>query len=457
MSPRVREKIAPLLIALSLLVTWSGQAGTPESEAIGVLQGISRDLPAIWRIDDRNYVFTPETTIRVAGSSSPGGAADARVGQLVRVSYEERDGVRRAGTIQLMGTTPASIQDGPHLVWTGADSATMITIVDGQVIRSAHEGLTEGVVIPTPSRTVPEIRIAGTVTPPRSSWPDAVRVLAVSDLEGNRETFLEFLRGNGVVDDSGSWTWGDGHLVLNGDIVDRGAEVTELLWSIRRLASEAIESGGRVHYILGNHESMIMAGDLRYIHPKYRFSTDRIGISYDRLHGPESELGRWLRSHNSVERIGPLLFVHAGYSPQLDRLGLDLEEINHAIRSGLGPPAWPAEAREDLRTGLIWHSQGPHWFRGYFPKHAEDWGGRPTDAEITSILDRHEVRHVVVGHTVVDDVGWIDDRSELIGIDVAWRDPSEAAGLLLDEGRLFRVDAAGSRSPLIPPTALPGG
>ena len=76
------------------------------------------------------------------------------------------------------------------------------------------------------------------------------------------------------------------------------------------------------------------------------------------------------------------------------------------------------------------------------------WGGRPDDDALKSILDRHEVEHIVVGHTVVDGVGLIDGRPELIGIDVAWRDPSEAEGLLCDEGRLYRVDATGRRSAL---------
>ena len=437
-------------ISCTLLLGWGGTTLAAPEEAVGVLEAVSGETPGAWRIDGVNYLFAAGVPVPKLGAGPVRQTGEARIGEIVQVSYEERDGIRLVGQVRLFGVGPESIQDGPHLIWKDDTTATMVSIVDGEVIRTRHDGLVGTKVLTTPSRTVPSIEVSGMVRPGDSSWPDAERILAVSDLEGNRGTFLEFLRGNGVVDEAGSWIWGDGHLVLDGDIVDRGAEVTELLWLIRRLSREAMDSGGRVHYILGNHESMVMAGDLRYIHPKYRFCTDRIGISYDQLHGPQSELGRWLRSHNSVEQVGPLLFVHAGYSPELDRLGLELDEINQAIRSGLGPPAWPKNGREDLRTGLIWHSQGPHWYRGYFPMHAAGWGGRPSDEEIKSILQRHGAEHIVVGHTVVDDVGMIDGRLELIGIDVDWSDPSEAAGLLWDGDRLFKVDAKGRKTPLVP-------
>lgn len=419
-------------------------------EIVGPFEAVEPDGTGVWRIDGDAYIVDPEV-------ATIGSVAVPDAGELVWVKFELRDGVRHATSLSPLGFGPETVQDGPYLLWEDAESAVMITVVDGKVVRTEHDGLVAGSELSTPSGLVPKVVVGGSYEPSAADWPDARRILAVSDLEGNRATFMTFLRGNGVVDDQGRWIWGDGHLVLDGDIVDRGAEVTELLWTIRRLEREAEQAGGRVHYVLGNHESMVMAGDLRYIHPKYRFTTDRIGATYDALHGPSSEIGRWLRSRNSVIRVGPFLFVHAGYSPELDRLKLGMDEINETIRSGLGPPAWPAASREDLRTGLIWHQQGPHWYRGYFPRHAEGWGGRPTDEEIESTLSRHGAKHVVVGHTVVEDIGWIDGRPTLIGIDVAWRDPGEAAGLLFDGGELHRVDSAGRRTPLAQPVKIDEG
>ena len=437
-------------ISCTLLLGWGGTTLAAPEEAVGVFEAVATDGTGAWRIGGDAYIVDPNV-------ATIGSVVVPDAGELVRVKFEVRDGTRHATALSPLGFGADAVQDGPYLLWKDADSAMMITVVDGEIVRTEHDEIAAGDVIPTPSVLVPGVVVNSSYESPAADWPDAKRILAVSDLEGNRATFLTFLQGNGVVDEVGRWTWGDGHLVLDGDIVDRGADVTELLWMIRRLEREAQRAGGRVHYVLGNHESMVMAGDLRYIHPKYRFTADRIGETYDALHGPSSEIGRWLRSRNSVIRVGPFLFVHAGYSPELDRLQLGMDEINDAIRSGLGPPAWPAAARADLRTGLIWHQQGPHWYRGYFPQHAAQWGGRPSDEAIAAILERHGAEHVVVGHTVVEDIGWIDGRPTLIGIDVAWRDPGEAAGLLFDGGELHRVDSAGRRTPLARPMEIDEG
>ena len=273
------------------------------------------------------------------------------------------------------------------------------------------------------------------------------RLLAISDLEGNYATLVAFLKANKVVDENGDWAWGDGHLVFNGDIVDRGDQVTEILWYIRMLEHQANAAGGHVHYILGNHETMVMAGDLRYIHPKYAATSKGLGHTYDALFGPNTDFGRWFRTRNTVTQIGPLLFVHAGYSPALEQLKLDPEKINQQIRTSLGPPKWPAQ--RDLTTELIWHQQGPMWYRGYFPQYAAQWGGLPTDEQLQEILARHQAKHIVVGHTVVDDIRWLDTNNRLIGIDVKWTDPSEGEGLLLEDGALYRVTMTGKKIPFV--------
>ena len=90
-------------------------------------------------------------------------------------------------------------------------------------------------------------------------------LLAVSDLEGNLDHLLTFLQTHKVIDDQFDWSWGDNHLLFNGDSVDRGVQVTELLWFIRKLQRQSILSGGQVHFVLGNHDVMILANDKLFL------------------------------------------------------------------------------------------------------------------------------------------------------------------------------------------------
>jgi hypothetical protein len=57
---------------------------------------------------------------------------------------------------------------------------------------------------------------------------------------------------------------------------------------------------------------------------------------------------------------------------------------------------------------------------------------------------------VVIGHTVVDQVGPIDESGFVLGIDVKWADPEKCEGLLQEKGVLYRVLMNGQRQRLFP-------
>ncbi len=266
-------------------------------------------------------------------------------------------------------------------------------------------------------------------------------LLAVSDIEGNYEALGRFLVGNGVVGEDLHWTFGRGHLVFVGDIVDRGEQVTETLWLIHRLQFEARRAGGAVHFVLGNHEVMIAGGDTRYVHERYLYTTHSMGLDYEELFGPDTEFGRWFRRSPSVLRIGELLFVHGGLSPTFLERRPPLHRVNEAIAFSVGRP------RESLDPELEWllSSDGPLWYRGY---HRES--ERPRPEVLARLLAAYDARHVVVGHTVVPEVKFVDADRAVIGIDVAWKEAGSEEGLRIEGGQLFAVDARGERRPLGP-------
>ncbi len=336
--------------------------------------------------------------------------------------------------------------DGPYVFWKNATTAEVMKFVDGKVAKKTYSDIVKPREVMAPGTAESTILLDPSLPkPPKSVWPAPKKLMAISDLEGNYTNTVRFLKNAKVIDAQGHWAWKDGHLVLIGDLVDRGYQVTELMWLLRRLEREAQAAGGELHYILGNHEVMVMGGDLRYIHPKYQYMSQQFETTYDKLYGADTDIGRWWRSKNSVEVIGDLLFVHGGYSPSLEALKLSPEKLNTRIRKCLPPAKVVAGTIAENPVADI---LGPFWYRGYFAQYAAGFGGKTPPDKIVENLKRHNAKHVVVGHTVVKQVGFLDSTKTVIGTDVKWADPDAGEGLLMEGKQLYRVDISGKREPL---------
>ena len=91
------------------------------------------------------------------------------------------------------------------------------------------------------------------------------RIVAVSDIHGAYEPLVATLRNAGVLDTDLGWAGGATHLVIVGDILDRGPDSRDAMDLLMRLEAEAETAGGMVHVLIGNHEAMNLIGDLRYV------------------------------------------------------------------------------------------------------------------------------------------------------------------------------------------------
>jgi len=240
-----------------------------------------------------------------------------------------------------------------------------------------------------------------------------------------------------VINENFEWTFGNGHLVLNGDFFDRGINVNECLWLIYKLESEAEMHGGKVHFILGNHEIMVLQNDLRYVRQKYFDNADSLGLDYSKWYSPETELGRWLRSKNAIENIGGYLFVHAGLSKDVPYGKYTLTQINDSIRYSIDIDF----EREERRKNIFIGSKSPIWYRGIMEE-------EETQAEVDSTLEIFNANKMVLGHTVVDSIKYLYDK-KVIGIDLHHQENSENGfmyALYFENGEFYVINNSGNKS-----------
>ncbi|KAF8397198.1 hypothetical protein HHK36_016105 [Tetracentron sinense] len=95
------------------------------------------------------------------------------------------------------------------------------------------------------------------------------RIVAVGDLHGDLAQARCAFEIAGVLSSDGQdlWTGGETVLIQLGDILDRGEDEIAILSLLRSLDIQAKAKGGAVFQVNGNHETMNVEGDFRYVDP----------------------------------------------------------------------------------------------------------------------------------------------------------------------------------------------
>jgi hypothetical protein len=280
-----------------------------------------------------------------------------------------------------------------------------------------------------------EFRIKTLHPEPEGEYDIPSKLFAVSDIEGNFEKFYKLLLANEVIDVNYNWTFGDGYLVIVGDLVDRGDYAIQCQWLVYRLEEEALKAGGKVVYIHGNHDRMVLIGDDRYVSEKYDSVYEKLGTNVAEIYSEATELGRWMRTKNGIAKAGSIVFVHGGLSHELLEKNLSLSEINSIVRQYVDVDDPQSENSEFLfgRYGIFWY-RGLIRDYGEYEKIAED--------KLDEILERYSAEAIVVGHCIVDSVT-TDFSGKVIRIDVDHYDKAE--GLLIENGLYFAADEYGNK------------
>jgi len=162
-------------------------------------------------------------------------------------------------------------------------------------------------------------------------------------------------------------------------------------------------------------------------------------VEYRSAFAPDGTYGKWLRTHDAVGKVGSSLLLHGGISPAV--AALSIEKINAQVHQELSDYdktlnelikrkailpfftmqeiAVGAQAElqakhsdaagnpqyHDMLTGLLSFStwlcakdDGPLWFRGY-----DQWTDGDGTQQLSKILSKYGVGHIVVAHTVQKD------------------------------------------------------
>ena len=207
------------------------------------------------------------------------------------------------------------------------------------------------------------------------------RVLAVGDVHGALDAFVEILQKAQLLDANRKWAGGNATLVQTGDYTDRGTEVRAVIDLLMELEPQAAAARGRVITLLGNHEVMNMIGELRDATPaifatfadaqsearrerayrdyvslaearaKVRATVPEVytvpreawiaahppgWIEYREAFGPKGRYGSWLRKRDVSTVVNGTLFMHAGPDPAVDvpiaqvesRVARELERVD---------------------------------------------------------------------------------------------------------------------------------
>ena len=264
----------------------------------------------------------------------------------------------------------------------------------------------------------------------KDTWTGVERVVAVGDVHGDYQQFVELLQAAWLVDSNTNWIGDKTHLVQTGDVPHRGPDSRKVMDLLMKLEKQARKAKGYVHALIGNHEAMNMYGDIRYVDPgeweafrdkaseklrrrRYKQHVDYLksnpppeGLpSFDDAYlrqwqhhkplgyfehfdnfAPAGKYGSWIAKHNAVIKINDTLFLHGGIGPKY--VGVPLKKLNDTIRAELNDFS-------KIPQGMTVDSDGPLWYRG-LALHDE----AAEESHLEAVLGSLGAKRIVMAHTV---------------------------------------------------------
>jgi len=226
------------------------------------------------------------------------------------------------------------------------------------------------------------------------------RIVATGDVHGGADELRASLREAGVVSQGtdGTWHWSGARTVwvATGDYCDRGEQSREVFEFIAGMQPQAAAAGGRVVALMGNHEAMLVGGDVwdraqnerrrRVRERPYGATVDSLtkgGRDFQYEVGPRGAIGRFIRRLPLMAVVnGRFGFLHAGLGTVRSR-----DELSRAYRRCVDGELWNDAFLSPTTDAAA--AASPLW--------ARDWWDDGT--HVTALLAALGVRELVFGHT----------------------------------------------------------
>ena len=351
-------------------------------------------------------------------------------------------------------------------------------------------------------------------------WTGVRKIIAVGDLHGDYDNFVEILKNPKValVDENLHWTGGDTHLVQTGDIMDRGDRAKDIFDLLMLLEKEAEAAGGKVHVLFGNHEEATITGIslgypdyvstkqfVAFLPEKFRKSREKDFLSslsddvkaqvqawggdVDRnpalleywtdvlnnvrkrkdpltaltyVENFNRTYGKWLLQKNCVIKINDIIFAHGGVNLEFSKW--KLKDINEVFRMELWAyvlqPTNPKIGGQPFTPKIVYNPQSPLWYR------QDD---AASQAEVDQVLANLGASRMVVGHNFLgtgeaspivlneDAVARFEGKVWMIDTGIGYSDLGGILyALIIDEGN-FRFFSGRTERAASIPRADPAG
>lgn len=256
---------------------------------------------------------------------------------------------------------------------------------------------------------------------PREVVPTRVtakgRIVAIGDLHGDWRKAIESLSAANVIrvreeDEEIVWSGGDTVVVQLGDVMDRGDHEIAIVMLLRDLHKQALEQGGAVYMLNGNHESLNICGDFRYVTPgAFVESAMYAGLAEEDLkewdllarirysvYRPGGPMAMELAKNPVVLIVNNTAFAHGGLLPAHVNYGI--EKLNqetaqwirgeHKADGGKAPPPFLAMGNAD---SVMWTRAQS---KEKWPSPNERYGACRA---LSQALESVGASRLVVGHT----------------------------------------------------------